>query len=307
MNISKGNELDSKSTITCKHYFLLFLIICGFIIGLYFLIQSFLNPQSEEIAKLNDILTAWEQNLPWFSNISFVLKSGSNEEINLISNPTDFYAESIVNFPNYTHLTYTTSAILYSNSTEKLNYKDKEYDITTTIILSVIINNTEIENILYNVPIHSKKYFPASSKVCRNNNKGFWDPSINQCLYQYNTIEICVIVNNTGYIDELYHNGCYNQEYFVQATTPWSTDKEFNEFQYQTFIVIRNEFDPLVYAHYNSLTEFSLSANEYKIIGIITLGVCILMMAALGIYSYCIYKNNQYLNLANDEKITDSA
>ena len=71
--------------------------------------------------------------------------------------------------------------------------------------------------------------------------------------------------------------------------------------------MIRNEFDPLVYAHYNSLTEFSLSANEYKIIGIITLGVCILMMAALGIYSYCIYKNNQYLNLANDEKITDSA
>ena len=270
---------------------------------MYFLIQASRDPQSREISRLDSTLAAWDRYLPEFSNISVKITSGSSPEVALIPNVTDTYALLIASFPNYTHLTYTTSTILYSNSTsETTSRSGKEYNISTNIELSIIINDTESISILPSVPIHLRRFYPANSKVCRNKNEGFWDSIADACFYHYNTIEICVVVNASGHLVDNYMNGCFNQYYFIQDPIVWTTDKPFTNFQYQTFIQIRSELDPLVYASYNSLTEFSPSGKEYQIIGGTIIGICIFMLIVPCTYICCKRQRRKYLQMGNEIK-----
>ena len=58
MNAYNQDSGVSKRPVSCKFYAMIFLILCGIGVGMYFLIQASRDPQSREISRLDSTLAA---------------------------------------------------------------------------------------------------------------------------------------------------------------------------------------------------------------------------------------------------------
>ena len=190
---------------------------------------------------------------------------------------------------NYSHLYYYSYSPLTTSNTSALLYTKNsidEYNVTINLTLIIDYNNSIITNELSDVVIHSRSVYPINSKVCRNNALGYWNGSIMECFYHFNTYKICLVIDNDFNIVNWYKSGCDNEGYIKQSPVSWTNDSEFWNFSYNVEIELRNQFDPFVFASYNQLVKLSSSSQEYQIIGmtIFTVASAALIAATIGFF-----------------------
>ena len=233
-------------------------------IGFYFLIQSFLDPQSTELSAINSILGSWTSSLSTFERLNVTV----SPNISLQATSLEDWGSNLNNFPKYTHFFYScilsANALLSSNSLNSSSLH--EYNITTNITLIIKGINSTIINELPNVPIHSSKKTAKTMKTCINHSLGTWDSLSLACYYYYNTIKICIVVDDSFSLVKWYQKGCDNNGYIKQIETRQPTSSFLGRNQ-KIEIEVRNEEDPFVYASYNGLSRFSSTSNQYKIAG----------------------------------------
>ena len=290
-----NEEIVVKAS-SLRYYLLILVLLGGAGVGLYFLIQALRDPQSQEISHLSSVLSSWKAEYPSFLNTSISLHLDTAEPIPLLQNFSDVYAAAIPGFPVYPYLSYAVSAQLWTDNM-KNSSAGKEFNITATLILSIYRNNTMATNILKEVPIHSKKYAAVNAKVCRMQAKGYWDNETMACYYQYNTVEICVVVDDNLTVVENYTGGCDNEGYFKQSEVAWVSNSVFNETQFDTFVQVRSKEDPFVFASYNEMVEFSPSSEEYLTMGATLFTVCSVIAIVPCTYLCCKRRKRRYLQM----------
>ena len=68
--MGKFPQNDEKLTLPAKCYLLIFVMVVGVLTGVYFLIESFIDPQTKEVSKFGPVLSYWNSEYPAFSNLS---------------------------------------------------------------------------------------------------------------------------------------------------------------------------------------------------------------------------------------------
>ena len=267
-----NEDIVHKSS-SLKYYLLILLLLGGAGVGLYFLIEALQDPQTQELSKLSSVLSNWSADYPVFLNTSISLRSGDSQPTPLQQNFSDGYAGAIKSFPVYPYLSYTVSAQLWNNDVKNVS-AGKQFNITTSLVLTITNNDTVVTSTLENVPIHSRKYVPANGKVCRIEAKGYWDPVSQACYYQYNTVEICVVVDSNLSVVSNYASGCDNLGYYRQSEITWTSDIVFNQTEFFTFVQVRSLEDPFVFASHNQMVQFSPSSKEFLAIGATIFTLC---------------------------------
>lgn len=301
------NDEIVKKTSQFKCYFLIGVLFCGLGIGLFFLIQSLIDPQSHEVSLLDNVLDDWEIEYPQFLNTSVEVRPGNASQVELLKNFTDPYARTIQAFPVYEYLSYSVSTILFNSQLQNItNSNGKEYNITTDLEITLKLNDTSITSLVKDLVIHTRKYFPVNAKVCRINSKGFWDHETSACYYRFNTIEICIVVNSFLNVSRKYTNGCDNKEYFKQENVIWTTAEPFGNYDFKTIIQIRSEKDPFVFASYNNLVEFSLSSREYFVLGVTILTISTIILIIPIVYLCNRRRKRSYLQMASHAVVKDA-
>jgi hypothetical protein len=300
-------EEGTRKREQCSCYCLTFVLFCGLFTGVYFIIQSYKDPQTTEISLFDPVLQAWSSEYAFFSSISVQVSTSDNSSFILSQNLSDSWSVDIENFPDYLHLFYSNNSILINSPDPKLVYENaKEYNVTTNVTISVLVNNTEIISEIEDVVVHSRTRYPVNAKVCRNAAKGFWDVKSEACYYHLNTDVICLVLNESLQVVDWYRNGCDNQGFIKQEAIVWTTDKEFTDYSFKTRVEIRSERDPYVFAAYNQMVRFSPSSKEYWIIGItLTTIFSVLLLVPIG-YVCCCRKKRQapYLTFeSNPQKV----
>jgi hypothetical protein len=299
MNAYNQNQLKPG---VLKCYCLVFLLVAGIVIGLYFLIKGQLDPQSKELSRLNYIISNWEQEYPVFSNLSVSLYDTSYSIIPLYQNTTQTWGQGIENFPIYNVSFYSNNAAIINNTNSLTTVRSvdyNQYNVTTNLTFTVFYQDRFINITASDIVIHSRSNSFLNSKICRNTGKGYWNGTVEICYFESNTIEICIVIDHSFNISKIYKNGCYNQGLEKQEAIAWNTDRVFDDFNYIIFVQVRSEEDPLVFASYNSLVYFSPSSKEYTVMGGSIFGICTVILIIPVIYFCQRKRKTNYLNMGN--------
>lgn len=304
MNIYNDEIVRKTSSFKC--YLLIGILMCGFGIGLFFLIQSLNDPQRHEVSLLDNVIDDWEKEYPHFLNTSVEVRPGNASQVELLKNFTDPYVGTIQAFPVYKYLSYTISTVLFNSQVHNITKSNgKEYNITTDLEITLESNDTSFTSLVKDVVIHTRKFFPVNAKVCRINSKGYWDHETSACYYRFNTIEICIVVNSFLNVSEKYTNGCDNKEYFKQENAIWTTAETFEDYDFKTIVQIRSEKDPFVFANYNNLVEFSLSSREFFVLGVTILTISTIILIVPVVYLCNKRRKRSYLQMSSHAVVKD--
>lgn len=288
---------------------LITIMLCVLTLGLYFLIQSQIDPQSEEFHTLDKALKSWTPTFEIFKNSTAKFTINSSETIQLSHNTTEYWGSDLEDFPDYPALFFSVNSILVKNTThyEVLYGKSEmEYNVTINMTFEIEYQDKVYSSRIDRVVIHSKMRNPVNAKVCRMNGRGYWDIQTQSCYCHYNTIKMCIVVNNSLEVVDWYKNGCNGKGYYMQNMIIWRTSNPYTNLSYPILIEVRSESDPLVFASYNDLIEFSPSSKDYTIIGAVLVSVSSIFLAIPFAWLYCQKRKLRYSEMANEPRYKDS-
>jgi hypothetical protein len=287
---------------------LITIMLCVLTLGLYFLIQSQIDPQSEEFSTLDKALESWTPTLEIFKNSTANFIINPSDTIQLSYNTTENWGAGLKDFPDYSALFFSANSVLIKNTTnyEVLYGKSElEYNVTINIALDIEYNDKIYSSMIDRVVVHSKMRNPVNAKVCRMNGRGYWDIETQSCYCHYNTVKICIVVNNSLEVVDWYKNGCNGKGYYIQDMIIWRTNKPYTNLSYPIFIEVRGETDPLVFASYNDLIEFSPSSKDYTILGGVLISVSSIILTIPFTWLYCQKRKLRYSEMANEPHYKD--
>lgn len=305
MEIYKGN--NQRPPVKC--YCLIGIMVCFIATGLYFLIQSQIDPQSQQFLVLDMELLSWNTTLKILNSSEATIYIEPNTTIPLSHNNTDNWGAGIENFPIYFPLYFSNYSSLVTNATKtNIVYGEsyREYNVTVDLKLEIVNNEIKKENYLYGVIIHSRHSDSSNAKVCRMNARGYWDLKAQSCYCHYNTEKICIVINDSLHVVDWYKSGCNGKGYYKQQIVPWTSDKPYEDFTQPILIEVRGESDPFVYASYNNLIEFSPSSKEYEIIGGTILALSTAILIIPGVWLYCRRKRLDIPEILSDRPYKDT-
>ncbi|OMJ96029.1 hypothetical protein SteCoe_407 [Stentor coeruleus] len=284
-------------------------MLCILTLGLYFLIQSLIDPQSKEFHTLDKALKSWAPIFEIFQNSSAKLIIHPSETIQLSHNTTENWGSNIKDFPEYTALFFSTYSVLVKNTT---NYdilyvkSEMEYNVTVNMTLEIEYMDRLHSSKIDRLVVHSKIRNPVNAKVCKMNGRGYWDIKTQSCYCHYNTVKVCIIVNDSLDIVDWYKNGCDGKGYYIQDMITWRTNNPYTNLSYPIIIEVRGESDPLVFASQNDLIEFSQSSKDYTILGAVLISISTLILSIPFSWLYCQKRKLRYSEMSSEPRYKDS-
>jgi hypothetical protein len=170
------------------------------------------------------------------------------------------------------------------------------------IELDIEYNGTSRRSQIDGVVVHSKVREPINAKVCRVNGRGYWDVKTDSCYSHYNTVKICIVVNDSLQVVDWYKTGCDGKGYYRQEVITWVSNSSFTNLSYPILFEVHGQSDPFVFASYNDLVEFSPSSEDYEIIGGVLFGVSIITLCIPILWIYCQKRKLKYLEFINEQQ-----
>ncbi|OMJ82408.1 hypothetical protein SteCoe_16882 [Stentor coeruleus] len=298
-------RMREKIRLPIRCYFLIGIMLFVMGVGVYFLIQSQIDPQSKEFLALDTALVAWVWSYQIIKNSSVSAIISDYNTIHLDHNTSEIWGSDVENFPKYSALFYSSYEILIINNTlTEVVYMENpiEYNVTVDIKFDIEYNGTIRESKIDDVVVHSKIREPVNAKVCKMNGRGYWDIKSDSCYCHYNTIKICIVVNDSLHVVDWYKNGCDGTGYYKQEVINWINNSAYTNLSYPIYLEVRSQSDPFVFASYNNLIEFSSSSEDYKIIGGVLFGVSILTLCVPIIWIYFQKRKIKYLEFINEQQ-----
>lgn len=298
-------HMREKIRLPIRCYFLIGIMFCVMGVGVYFLIQSQIDPQSKELLALDTALVAWAWTYEIFQNISVSAIIVGYKSIQLNRNNSEIWGSDVENFPKYSPLFYSSYGILVANNTptEVVYMKNNiEYNVTVDIGLDIEYNGTVRRSKIEGVVVHSKVREPINGKVCRVNGRGYWDIKTDSCYSHYNTVKICIVINDSLQVVDWYKTGCDGKGYYRQEIITWVNNSAFTNLSYPILFEVHGQSDPFVFASYNDLVEFSPSSEDYEIIGGVLFGVSIITLCLPVLWTYCQKRKLKYLEFINEQQ-----
>ena len=283
-------------------YLIMFLNICGFVIAIYFLVKGLKDPRGAELKELAGVIDKWNETFMTLNKSSALISSSDFSSSEMFKNYTENSNDKIEDFPKYSPLSFTYNQNFSTQVTNfKIEYENPEEFNITTLILFEIKNNDSISKFDLEIPIHIRKSYPANEKVCRNSGKGFWNRKLEKCYYHYNTVKVCLLLDENLNLSGFYEKGCDNKDYLTTLAMTWQKSDNYTKVEHPVFIQLRSESDPYVYASYNSLYDLSSSSKTYKTIGIVFLTVSTFSTVVVIIFWAVQRKNSSYLKMKKKE------
>lgn len=277
-------------------YVLMFFVACCLIIGLYFIIQAYKDPQSKEIKELDGVISEWNNFFPYF-NASEAFISISNSDLSQMTANTT--KDKLKDFPEYETLFFSDHLRVLGNLTDmNIVYKNsEEFNVTVNLNIDITNNNTFKSIQIPYLPVHIRKTYPANEKVCRTAGKGYFNRTSGVCYYRYNTVEVCLVVNKDLELESWYESGCNSESYLNLLTLAWTSPDPYTVFNHSIYFQLRSVKDPYIYANYNSLTTLSKSRSEYSTLGITFLSLSGAFILFITIYWVVQKRKSKYLQM----------
>ena len=280
-------------------------IILGcFVTGVYLLVQGIIDPQSEEISKIDYAVDMWNSTYPLFSGLEVIILPVSTQETTLVVNKTDVWGDSIEDFPEYDSLFYSVYGPLASTN-ESLKYEfsedQKSYKVFTNVTLRIYYNDSVFVSTVEDLVIHTREIVAVNSKVCRINALGYWDNEKQACYYHYNTETVCLVIDENFFLVDWYKTGCYNEGFITTVPITWTTSDPFTDFSYNILVEVRSENDPLVYASYNDLVNLSMTSEEYVVSGSCLISISFFVSIIPAVYLYR-RRRRKYIHMLSENK-----
>jgi hypothetical protein len=280
---------------------LIFLVLIGILAsGIYFLNKASNDPQGSEISRISSIITKWNHTFLELKelNVDFQNKT-------LTKNQTQTWALNVEDLPYYKPLFFSGS-VKISDKVNKVKVynstKNKEYNITTDVTLTVMHGNITLNTqLIKDVILQSRIKSTMNAKVCGNEQMGFWDGVT--CYHDYQTTHFCFVIDSNYSLTSQFELGCDAVNYYQQQKIKYRNAKVYENLTISPFIEVRSSSDPYVYASYNGISEFSPSSSEYKIIGITLVVISSVLLVASGFMTICTGRKRKYLNMHDHNKI----
>lgn len=293
----KEHEKDPRiRPLPGRCYVLMFFIACCCIIGLYFIIQAYKDPQSKELRELDGVISEWNDYYQYFNESEAFISISNSASSQLIKNATK---DDLKDFPKYETLFFSDHLRVLGNSTDmNIVYKNsEEFNITVNLNIDIVKNYT-VKNIhIPYLPVHMRKVYPANEKVCRSTGKGYFNRTSGICYYRYNTVEVCLVVNEDLELESWYESGCNSDSYLNLLTLRWNSPEPYTMVNQSIYFQVRSIKDPYIYANYNSLTTISRSSSEYTILAITFLTISGTFTILVFIYWLVQKKRSKYLQM----------
>jgi hypothetical protein len=148
-----------------------------------------------------------------------------------------------------------------------------------------------------------RKIYPANEKVCRNSGKGYWNRSSEKCYFHYNTLEICLLLEENLDLSPQYLQGCNSDSYLKTSAERWQSSQNYSFLNTSIFFQLRSIKDPFVFASYNSLTKLSSSSSTYKSIGLTFLSISLVLALCILAFWLLQRRNGRYLKMQRRDVI----